>query len=107
MILHPLGIDVSKLKFDACLMLTTGKLRHKVGLDHFEGRSWRGWHHHVTLVMLAHAFLRLEQKRRKGKTRWTLPQTRRDSRGYCARGQAPVATVGRRILRSAGAARRT
>jgi transposase len=30
MILHPLGIDVSKLKLDACLVLPTGKLRHKV-----------------------------------------------------------------------------
>jgi len=25
-----------------------------LGLDHFEGRSWRGWQHHVTLVMLAY-----------------------------------------------------
>lgn len=30
MILYPLGIHVSKLKFDACLILSTGKLRHKV-----------------------------------------------------------------------------
>jgi len=28
-----------------------------VGLDHYETRSWRGWHHHMTLVMLAHHFL--------------------------------------------------
>lgn len=28
-----------------------------LGLDRFEGRSWKGWHHHVTVVMLAHAFL--------------------------------------------------
>lgn len=26
------------------------------GLLHFEGRSYRGWHHHVTLVGLAHGF---------------------------------------------------
>jgi hypothetical protein len=26
-----------------------------LGLDHFEGRSWPGWHHHVTLVSVAHA----------------------------------------------------
>jgi hypothetical protein len=25
------------------------------GLRHFEGRSFRGWHHHVTLVSVAHA----------------------------------------------------
>ena len=28
-----------------------------VGLDHYEVRSWHGWHRHVTLAMWAHAFL--------------------------------------------------
>jgi SRSO17 transposase len=54
------------------------QLKEELGLDHFEGRSWRGWHHHVTMVMLAHAFLRLEQTRRGKQPRWTLPQTRRE-----------------------------
>ena len=27
-----------------------------LGLDHFEGRSWRGFHHHACLVMLAHGY---------------------------------------------------
>jgi DDE superfamily endonuclease len=31
------------------------------GLDHFEGRGWPGWHHHVTLVSVAHGFLTLER----------------------------------------------
>lgn len=30
-----------------------------LGLDRFEGRSWKGWHHHVTMVLLAYAFLSL------------------------------------------------
>jgi SRSO17 transposase len=29
----------------------------EVGLDHYETRSWVGWHHHMVLVMLAHHFL--------------------------------------------------
>jgi SRSO17 transposase len=33
------------------------ELKDELGLDHFEGRSWRGWHHHVTLTMLAYLFL--------------------------------------------------
>jgi len=39
------------------------ELKHALGLDHFEGRSYRGWHHHVTLVSTAHAFLTLERQR--------------------------------------------
>jgi SRSO17 transposase len=37
------------------------EMKGEVGLDHFEGRSWQGWHHHVTLVTLAYAFLTLEK----------------------------------------------
>ena len=37
------------------------ELKDALGLDHFEGRSFRGWHHHVTLVSIAHAFLTLER----------------------------------------------
>lgn len=29
----------------------------ELGLDHYETRSWLGWHHHMVLVMLAHHFL--------------------------------------------------
>jgi SRSO17 transposase len=39
------------------------ELKDALGLDHFEGRSYRGWHHHVTLVSVAHAFLTLERRR--------------------------------------------
>ena len=31
-------------------------LMKELGLDHFEGRSWRGFHHHACLVMLAYGF---------------------------------------------------
>jgi hypothetical protein len=41
------------------------QLKEELGLDHYEGRGWIGWHHHLTLVMLAHAFLTLETLRRK------------------------------------------
>lgn len=45
------------------------ELKEELGLDHFEGRGWPGWHHHVTLVTLAFAFLRYEQQRCKKKLR--------------------------------------
>jgi SRSO17 transposase len=35
----------------------------ELGLDHYEVRSWRGWHHHLTLVLLAHHFLVRLQRR--------------------------------------------
>ena len=29
------------------------KLKSEIGLDHFEGRTWRGFHHHATLCAVA------------------------------------------------------
>src|SRR5262249_56469362 len=37
------------------------QMKEELGLDHFEGRSWRGFHHHVCLVMLAYGFPSLGQ----------------------------------------------
>jgi SRSO17 transposase len=37
------------------------ELKGEIGLDHFEGRTWRGFHHHVTLCSAAHAFLALRR----------------------------------------------
>ena len=37
------------------------ELKDALGLDHFEGRSWPGWHHHVSLVSVAHAFVTLQR----------------------------------------------
>ena len=42
-------------------------LQEELGLDPFEGRSWTGCHQHVTMVLLAPLFLRLEQQRRASK----------------------------------------
>jgi len=40
------------------------EMKEHLGLDHFEGRGYAGWHHHFTLVMLAFAFLLAERLRR-------------------------------------------
>jgi SRSO17 transposase len=49
------------------------QLKEELGLDHFEGRSWRGFHHHAAMTFLAYGFLLLEKlvappaPRRRGK----------------------------------------
>jgi SRSO17 transposase len=41
-----------------------------LGLDHYEVRSWLGWHHHMTLCLLAHHFLvRARLRLKKGRQR--------------------------------------
>jgi SRSO17 transposase len=63
-------------------------LKGELGLDHFEGRSWLGLHHHALLAMVAFAFL--QHLRLREATRWpgagespgppqrpTLPEVRR------------------------------
>lgn len=37
------------------------ELKGELGLDHFEGRTWTGFHHHVALCAAAHAFLALRR----------------------------------------------
>jgi len=39
------------------------ELKQEVGLDHFEGRGWRGFHHHGALCIAAYAFLAAERAR--------------------------------------------
>ncbi|MEU6974353.1 IS701 family transposase [Kitasatospora aureofaciens] len=43
------------------------EMKQALGLAHFEGRTFTGWHHHVTLVALAHAFCTLRRLARAPK----------------------------------------
>jgi SRSO17 transposase len=40
------------------------EMKGELGLDHFEGRSFRGWHHHVSVVLCCYAFVIAERVRR-------------------------------------------
>jgi SRSO17 transposase len=39
------------------------ELKDELGLDHYEGRGWRGFHHHGVLCIAAYAFLAAERAR--------------------------------------------
>jgi SRSO17 transposase len=39
------------------------ELKQELGLDHYEGRGWRGFHHHATLCIAAYGFLVAERSR--------------------------------------------
>lgn len=38
-------------------------LKGELGLDHFEGRSFPGWHHHISVVLCCYAFVSAERAR--------------------------------------------
>ncbi len=40
------------------------ELKGELGLDHFEGRSFTGWHHHISVVLCCYSFLVSERVRR-------------------------------------------
>ena len=71
------------------------QMKEELGLDHFEGRTWTGWHHHVTMVALAHAFMMAMRLGAvpKDERRPTLPKVRRwfDGRVGLALAQAASA----------------
>jgi SRSO17 transposase len=67
-------------------------LKQEFGLDHYEGRGWRGFHHHATLCIAAYAFLvaqRLAGRRQKKPSDSPRPRL---PRGYRARGAPARAT---------------
>ena len=55
------------------------QMKEELGLDHFEGRSWHGLHHHALMVMIALAFLQhlrlAEHRRRTGPGKNAAPRS--------------------------------
>ncbi len=58
------------------------ELKQELGLGHFEGRNWRGFHHHATLCIAAYGFLVAERNRFS-------PSARAGYLGFAALGPAP------------------
>jgi SRSO17 transposase len=53
-------IDIAKLRWR--IERDYQELKQEVGLGHFEGRGWRGFHHHATLCIAAYGFLISERE---------------------------------------------
>jgi hypothetical protein len=57
--------------------------KDEVGMDHFEGRTWPGWHHHTTLTFMTMWFLSKlrwdQQAEEKDTPLPTLPEVRRQA----------------------------
>lgn len=51
------------------------QLKEELGLDHFEGRSWLGLHHHITLCFMAFGFLTLLKHKSTGKKNLAYPSS--------------------------------
>jgi SRSO17 transposase len=51
------------------------ELKSELGLDHFEGRTYPGWQHHMVLTAVAHAYIQRERMRH-GSTSLTFPAVR-------------------------------
>ena len=52
-------VDFAKLRW--CIERDYQELKQEVGLGHYEGRGWRGFHHHATLCIAAYGFLIAER----------------------------------------------
>ncbi len=52
------------------------ELKDELGLDHFEGRTYRGWTHHTVLAAIAFTFLQVERRRAPDAERPSLPVVR-------------------------------
>jgi SRSO17 transposase len=53
-------VDIAKLRWR--IERDYQELKQELGLGHFEGRSWRGFHHHATLCIAAYGFLISERE---------------------------------------------
>jgi SRSO17 transposase len=69
-------VDLAKLRWR--IERDYQELKQEVGLGHYEGRGWRGFHHHATLCIAAYGFLISEKE--------TIPPSEPRS---AANGQAP------------------
>jgi hypothetical protein len=73
-------VDLAKLRWR--IERDYQELKQELGLGHYEGRGWRGFHHHATLCIAAYAFLIAERAR-------LFPSTTGSAADQCAASKVP------------------
>jgi SRSO17 transposase len=100
-------VDLAKLRWR--IERDYQELKQELGLGHFEGRGWRGFHHHATLCIAAYGFLISERetippsgpRSPKGFQESRLPQNHRP-RGAPAQNRSPHPQLDRNIAPKTG-----
>ena len=87
-------IDTAKLRWR--IERDYQELKQEVGLGHFEGRGWRGFHHHATLCIAAYGFLISERE--------TIPPSGPRRAAFVPQIAIPQGHRSRRSARTTGAA---
>ena len=73
-------VDLAKLRWR--IERDYQELKQELGLGHFEGRGWRGFHHHATLCIAAYGFLISERE--------TIPPSGPRAAAWCAQLALPA-----------------
>lgn len=91
-------IDMAKLRWR--IERDYQELKQEIGLGHYEGRGWRGFHHHATLSIAAYGFLVSERSLipPSGSRSGTLLKAPHLPKGYQPRGAADSTRTPRRQL---------
>lgn len=68
------------------------ELKDELGLNHYEGRNWRGFHHHATLCIAAYAYLVAQRIEKTNSTKKNAPKRKKLTvpKDYIARGSPEI-----------------
>jgi len=85
----PLTVLVDLIKLRWRIERDYQELKSELGLAHFEGRGWRGFHHHASLCIAAYGFLILERSAFPPSARWRREKPAFPSRPRSSRAADP------------------
>ena len=85
----PLAALVDAVKLRWRIERDDEELKSELGLAHFEGRGWRGFHHHASLCIAAYGFLILERSAFPPSARWRREKPALSGRSRSSRAADP------------------